>query len=106
MGGTVPRRSRLVKYVIALLLDIMHLIGSASGVSGRIGELIARNGGRGQPVGGRIELRAERGEARFDLFETTALRELTERAAIGRDRIGFLARELLRAPEPDQKLLV
>jgi hypothetical protein len=48
----------------------------------------------------RDRLRAERGETRLDLLDTATLRELAEGPAIGRDRVGLLARQLLRAAKP------
>src|SRR5215831_20136277 len=50
--------------------------------------------------------RAEGGQARLDLLESVTLRELGERPPIGRDRVGFLAGELLRAAQAEHQLLV
>src|SRR5437016_5373470 len=88
------------------LFDIIHLIGSMR-APGDAWRLLRVSKTVAWAVGSRPEqLRAERGEARLDLFDPAALGELTERAAIGRDRVGFLPRELLGAPEPHQQILV
>src|SRR5882724_2739130 len=89
MPRRIPSGAWLVKYVIAALLDIIPLIGSTLGTRRRT-----------------AELGAERGEARLDLLETAALRELAERAAIGRDGVGLLPGELLHASEPQEELFV
>src|SRR5262245_30235358 len=49
---------------------------------------------------------AERGEPRLDLVDAVALRQLAECPAIGRNRLGLLAGELLRAGEPQDQLFV
>src|SRR5262249_11216335 len=49
---------------------------------------------------------AERGEPGLDLVDAAALRQLAEGPAIGRNRLGLLASELLRAREPQDQLFV